>query len=101
MKPLLEWDAPEHHYTEKNNDWYWQSVLLRLPAPLWPLFLAMLSLEFSLLWEFLLVVHASKKPEIVHIEINDRGIVAAMSSTLLSPSSHFGLMPIKSFRGFF
>ncbi len=76
MKPLLEWDAPHHHHTEKNNDWYWAVGIITLTAAA----LAFIFGEFIfgvmiIVGVFALVVHASKKPRIIHIEINDRGVV--------------------------
>lgn len=75
MKPLLEWDAPLHHHTEKNNDWYWAVGIITLTA-------AALAFIFGnvifgiliIVGIFTLMIHASKKPEIIHVEINDRGI---------------------------
>ena len=32
MKPLIEWDAPEHHYVEKTADWYWAVGIITLTA---------------------------------------------------------------------
>ncbi len=76
MQPLISWDAPEHHYTEKNNDWYWGVGIITLTA-------AALAFIFGnvifgiliIVGVFALVVHAARKPSVIHIEINDRGIV--------------------------
>ena len=76
MKPLLEWDAPEHHHTEKNNDWYWAVGIITLTA-------AALAFIFGnvifgiliIVGVFALVMHATHPPKIVHVVINDRGIV--------------------------
>src|SRR6185369_6904786 len=76
MQPLISWDAPEHLYVEKNNDWYWAVGIITITA-------ATLAIIFNnivfgiliLVMAFALVVHAAKKPKIIHIEINDRGIV--------------------------
>ena len=76
MQPLISWDAHEHIHTEKNNDWYWAVGIITITA-------AALSFIFNniifgiliLVSAFALVVHASKKPRIIHVEINDRGII--------------------------
>ena len=76
MKPLLEWDAPEHHHTEKNNDWYWSVGIITLTAA--GLAFIFGNIIFGILiivGVFALVVHAAKKPLSIHVEINDRGIV--------------------------
>lgn len=76
MKPLIEWDAPEHHHTEKNNDWYWAVGIITITAAV--ISVVLNNVMFAILIvvsAFALVVHAAKRPKVVHIEINDRGIV--------------------------
>ncbi len=76
MKPLLEWDAPEHHHVEKNNDWYWAVGIITLTAA--ALCFIFGNIIFGILiivGVFSLVIHSVKKPRIIHVEINDRGII--------------------------
>lgn len=76
MQPLIEWDAPGHIYTEKNNDWYWAVGIITLTAAALSFILG--NVIFGLLiiiGVFALVIHSSRKPAIVHVVINDRGIV--------------------------
>ena len=76
MQPLIAWDAPEHIYKEKNNDWYWAVGIITITA-------AVLAVIFNnvifgiliLVSAFALVTHASVKPRIFHYEINDRGVI--------------------------
>jgi hypothetical protein len=76
MKPLLEWDAPEHHHTEKNNDWYWAVGIVTLTAvALCFIFGNVIFGILILVGVFALVIKASKTPAIMHVEINDRGII--------------------------
>lgn len=76
MQPLISWDAPEHIHTEKNNDWYWAVGIITITmAVLAFMFNNIIFGIFIIVGAFSLVVHASKKPRIVHIEINDRGII--------------------------
>ncbi len=76
MQPLIEWDAPEHHHTEKNNDWYWAVGIITITiAALAIIFNNIIFAILIIVSSFALVVHAAKKPRIIHIEINDRGIV--------------------------
>jgi hypothetical protein len=76
MKPLLEWDAPEHHHTEKNNDWYWAVGIITFTAAILAfLFGNIIFGIFIIVGVFSLVIHAVRKPGIVHVEINDRGII--------------------------
>ena len=76
MQPLIYWDAPEHFHTEKNNDWYWAVGIITITAVV--LCFIFNDVIFGLLIivsAFTLVVHATKKPRIIHCEINDRGVV--------------------------
>jgi hypothetical protein len=76
MQPLIEWDTPEHVHTEKDNDWYWAVGIITFTAAALALILG--NVIFGILiivGVFALVVHASRKPNIIHIVINDRGIV--------------------------
>ncbi len=76
MKPLISWEAPEHHHIEKNNDWYWAvSIITITAAALAFIFNNFIFGILILAGSFALVVHATKKPRIVKCEINDRGIV--------------------------
>ena len=76
MEPIIAWDAPERHYTEKNSDWYWAVGIISFTA-------AALAFMFGqVIFGILIVVsavaltlHASVAPRIVHVEINDRGLV--------------------------
>jgi len=78
MEPLISWDSPEHIHKEKNNDWYWAVGIITLTTAVLAFILG--NVIFGILiivGVFSLVVHSSRKPETVHCEINDRGIVVA------------------------
>lgn len=76
MKPLIEWDAPEHLHTEKNNDWYWGVGIITITAVALSFILGNVIFGIMILvGVFALLVHSSRKPRTIHIEINDRGIV--------------------------
>lgn len=77
MKPLLEWDAPEHHHTgEKDNDWYWAVGIITLTAAALAFILGNVIFGIMIIvGVFALLVHGAHPPRTVHIQINDRGIV--------------------------
>lgn len=76
MKPLMEWDAPDHLHTEKNSDWYWAVGIVTITAvTLTFMFGNVIFGILILIGVFSLLVHAGKKPKIIHVEINDRGLV--------------------------
>lgn len=76
MKPLLEWDAPEHYKGPKDNDWYWAVGIITLTAA--SLCFIYGNVIFGILiivGVFALIVHAVRAPEIIHVVINDRGVI--------------------------
>ena len=76
MNLLISWDAPEHHHTEKNNDWYWAvGIITFTSTALAFIFGNVMFGILIIIGVFSLLVHAAKKPDMVHVEINDRGIV--------------------------
>lgn len=76
MKPLIEWDAPEHYHGTKDNDWYWGVGIITLTAAaLAFIFGNVLFGILIIVGVFALIVHAVKQPEIYHVEINDRGVI--------------------------
>ena len=76
MKPLISWDAHEHVHTEKNNDWYWAVGIITITAAaLAFIFNNFIFGIFIIVGSFALVIHSSKKPRVIHCEINDRGVI--------------------------
>lgn len=76
MQPLIEWNAPEHIHTEKTNDWYWGVGIITLTATVLAfIFGNVIFGIFILVGVFALVVHSSRRPRTLHIEVNDRGII--------------------------
>ena len=76
MKPLISWDSFEHIHLEKNNDWYWSVGIITITAAsLAIIFNNVIFGIFIIVSAFAFVVHASKKPGIIHTQINDRGII--------------------------
>ncbi len=76
MQPLISWDAPDHIHTPKDNDWYWAVGIITFTAAILAFIFG--NVIFGILiivGVFALLVHASRKAHILHIEINDRGIV--------------------------
>jgi hypothetical protein len=71
----MEWEALEHSYSEKTNDWYASAILISG---------SLIAVEF-LLNNFLLItltviatvaflLMAAKKPDMVHVQIRKNGI---------------------------
>lgn len=76
MQPLISWDAPEHHHTEKDNDWYWAVGIITLTAVVLAFIFGNIIFGILILvGVFSLVVHTIRTPGLVHVEINDRGVI--------------------------
>ncbi|MEK7607923.1 MAG: hypothetical protein AAB484_03335 [Patescibacteria group bacterium] len=72
----FSWQAPEYHYTKKTSDWYWTtgiiSVALVVTAIIFGNVLFGVVIAIGV---FTLTMFASRKPDIVTVEINDEGII--------------------------
>ncbi|MGC9605395.1 MAG: hypothetical protein ABSF56_01380 [Minisyncoccia bacterium] len=73
---LISWSAPAHLYTKKRPDWYWAVGIVTLAlAAVSFMFGEVLTGIFIVVAAVALVLHASKPPQNVYYEVNDRGIV--------------------------
>lgn len=75
-EPLIAWNAPEHLYVEKSQDWYWSVgiITLALSAVAF-IFGNVVTGILVLVASVALVLHSSKPPRIVYHEVNDRGVI--------------------------
>jgi hypothetical protein len=77
---VVVWDAPEYHYTEKTADWYW--VLGIIAAALVIIFIVFNNILLAILVAlaaFVIGLYAHRKPEIVHHELQLRGVLVGDS----------------------
>ncbi len=75
-EPLVSWNAPEHFHAEKGSDWYWAVGIITLALAAVAFILGNpITGIFVLVAAVALVLHASKKPDVIYHEINDRGIM--------------------------
>ena len=73
---LIYWEAPAHFYVEKKTDWYWAVGIITLAlAAVALMFGEILTGIFIIVAAVALVLHASKPPQRVYYEVNDRGLV--------------------------
>lgn len=74
---LISWNAPEHLYVEKKSDWYWAVGIITLAlAAVAFIFGNVITGIFVVVASVALVLHASRPPQVVSYEINDRGVIA-------------------------
>lgn len=75
MKTPITWQAPEYYYREKSADWYWAVGIISVSAAATAIILE--NVLFGLLLiigAFSLMIYASRRPEIIDIEINEKGV---------------------------
>jgi len=71
----IQWEAPEYHHHEKSADWYWAIGIIALSiAVLSIIFQNILFSIFIILAAIVMTLYAYRKPRIVPIEVNSRGI---------------------------
>lgn len=75
MENFFSWQAPEYNHRPKTADWYWAVGIIALSAAVTAIiFDNVLFAILIIIGAFALSLHAAKKPEIMDIEINDRGL---------------------------
>ena len=74
--PIIEWSAPEHFHIDKSSDWYWAVGIITLTCTALAIIFGQIIFGiFILAGMFALTLHAARKPRIVRMAINDRGII--------------------------
>ncbi|MEI6843213.1 MAG: hypothetical protein WCK48_01755 [bacterium] len=72
----IEWHAPEYIFTEKTTDWYWVVGIITVSVALIAIIVGNLIFALLILISIgTLALFASRRPEIIRIEINDRDIL--------------------------
>ncbi len=80
MEPI-RWQAPEYTHYEKSSDWYWALGIVALSGAVTALILKnILFALFIIIAAFTVALFASRKPQLVHFELQRRGI--AIDETL-------------------
>lgn len=73
-EPLI-WEAYEYAYHEKSSDWYWAvSIITVSMAVTSILFNNVLFAVFIVLSFFTLMIYAKRKPNLLQIKLDERGI---------------------------
>ncbi len=74
QEPVI-WHAYEYVYREKNTDWYWAVTIIAVSMSITAvLFNNILFAIFILLAFFTLMMHSKRKPHLLQVKLDDRGI---------------------------
>ena len=72
----LEWSALEHEHIHKSSDWFWALGIIAIAGAITSIiFSNILFAIVILIGAFVVGMHASKKPNMVHFRITNRGII--------------------------
>ncbi len=73
----ISWHTHEYLHSEKSSDWYWMVAIITISIALISVILN--NIIFGILIivsSFTLTLFASKKPEIIEVEVNQTGIIS-------------------------
>jgi hypothetical protein len=72
---VIQWEAPEHRYTEKTNDWYWVVGIIAISASIASIIFGNVLFGIViLLGAVVVMIYDHKKPRTIFFEISSRGI---------------------------
>lgn len=73
----MEWDVPEHLYTEKTNDWYASFIIVSgAIVALEFMFNQWLLITLTIVATIAIVLVVSRKPQMMHVALTSTGIRA-------------------------
>lgn len=72
----ISWQALEYHFTEKSQDWYWALGIVAVAIAIASiLYDNILFAVLILVGAFALAIYAGRRPEIITVETNKKGVV--------------------------
>ncbi len=72
----IQWKAPEYHYSKKSSDWFWAVGIIAFSASAAAvIFNNVIFAIFIILSAFTLSLYAARKPSLISIELNNKGVV--------------------------
>ena len=72
----IQWKAYEYNHREKSSDWFWALGIIAFSAAAAAvIFSNVIFAIFIILSAFTLSMYAARKPSLVNIELNDKGII--------------------------
>lgn len=75
-KEIIQWKAYEYNHREKSPDWFWAVGIIAFSAAAAAvIFNNTIFAIFIILSAFTLSMYAARKPSLINIEINNKGII--------------------------
>lgn len=75
-KEIMQWKAYEYNHREKSSDWFWAVGIIAFSAAAAAvIFHNTIFAIFIILSAFTLSMYAARKPSLINIELNGKGIV--------------------------
>lgn len=75
---IISWNVLEYQYKEKHGDWYVAFTIAIVSASAASFLLGNILFGiFIIIAAFTLMMHSVKKPEIIHVEINNNGVIVS------------------------
>lgn len=73
---IIQWKTYEYNHRDKSSDWFWAVGIIAFSAAAAAvIFNNAIFAIFIILSAFTLCMYATRKPSLINIEINDKGIV--------------------------
>ena len=73
---IIQWKAYEYNHREKSSDWFWALGIIAFSAAAAAvIFNNVIFAIFIILSAFTLSMYAARKPSLISIELNDKGII--------------------------
>ncbi|MBU6431573.1 MAG: hypothetical protein KGJ58_04570 [Patescibacteria group bacterium] len=73
---IMRWKAYEYNHREKSSDWFWAVGIIAFSAATAAIiFNNAIFAIFIILSAFTLSMYAARKPALVNIELNDKGVI--------------------------
>lgn len=74
-KEPIRWQAYEYVYREKSADWYWAVGIITISMTITSiLFNNILFAVFIMLAFFVLMLYAKRRPQLIEVKLDDRGV---------------------------
>lgn len=75
-KEIIQWKACEYYHREKSSDWFWAVGIIAFSAAAAAvIFNNTIFAIFIILSAFTLSMYAARKPSLINIELNNKGII--------------------------